>query len=245
MGIVDKLSDKMTKEVPSNSPEKDSSFSFHVQNTPLKLNAPIENTSPVKISQAVPVVNKLQDGEEKQTNSQLSMKRKSESTSPTMVPKLQKLDKSRLTINKLDNTSVSKRPRRTLRQRATQADELDETPTIRLSQSPVKYELAKQKEVKAKPSRTTMRRRRKTSIGETPELRENLPFAKGRRFSRNIPDAVDSSYSESTYRRITRQSVRHQENSASSKPLAVRDVPVVAEISAKTARRQSIRPRSK
>ena len=39
--------------------------------------------------------------------------------------------------------------------------------------------------------------------------------------------------------------MRHQENSASSKPLAVRDVPVVTEISAKTARRQSIRPRSK
>jgi len=56
---------------------------------------------------------------------------------------------------------------------------------------------------------------------------------------------VDSSYSESTYRRHTRQSIRIQQNPATSKPLAVRDVPVVAEVSAKSIRRQSIRPRSK
>ena len=74
-------------------------------------------------------------------------------------------------------------------------------------------------------------------------MRENLPFAKGRRFSRNIPDAVDSSYSESTYRRHTRQSMRLQQNPTNLKPLAVRDVP--AEISVKPVRRQSIRPRSK
>jgi hypothetical protein len=168
---ADKQSDKMIKRVPSKSPVKDSSFSFHVQNTPLKSNVLTENTSATKVMAALQE-KMSQDVEEKQTTSEskTSMKRKSESTSPTTVPKIQKLDKSRLTINKLDVGNVSKRPRRTLRKRVTQTHELDETPTIRLSQSPVKPEIIKPKEVKAKPSRTTMRRRRKTSIGETPGI---------------------------------------------------------------------------
>ncbi|CBY24861.1 unnamed protein product [Oikopleura dioica] len=199
--INEKPFEKITKRLASNSPVKDISFHFHIQNTPLKSDLPIErvieNDSTSKVIQALPVVNEERekmslDEEEKQTNSasKPSMKRKSESTSPTIIPKLQKLDKSRLTINKLDVGNVSKRPKRTIRKRETH--ELDETPTIRLSQSPVKPESESQKtivppkEVKAKPSRTIMRRRRKTSIGETPELRENLPFAKGRRFSRTL-----------------------------------------------------------
>jgi len=91
---------------------------------------------------------------------------------PLVQEKSSPVEKSRLTINKLDVGNVSKRPTRTIRKRETH--ELDETPTIRLSQSPVKPEsesrktIVPPKEVKAKPSRTTMRRRRKTSIGETP-----------------------------------------------------------------------------
>ena len=117
----------------------------------------------------------VEDLSEKLTGaeSKTSKKRKSESNSPTVLPKLQKLDKSRLTINSQKFGTMSNRPRRTIRKR--QTDELDETPTIRLSQSPQKPEVDSQKPivrtspkvVKAKPSRTTIRRRRKTSIGET------------------------------------------------------------------------------
>ena len=171
----------------------ESSFYFHIQNTPLKsatnektpVQTPVyETISSVEdaeqeialtscaltkseeirpfaakklplpvVSHEEPMVLELQDNQDNQeTSVRSSTKRKSEE-SPSVVPKLQKLDKSRLTMNK----RVSNRPLRAVRRM------IDDPPTIRLSQSP-----DKPKEVKAKPTGTKMRRRRKTSIGETP-----------------------------------------------------------------------------